>query len=967
MKKFLTLLLAVTVLCGLSFAQGASSDIYGTVVLPDGSAIPGVAVTLTGEQIGKKVTVTSEQGNFRFLQVPPGVVELKFELEGFKTVIQKSIRLFVGKNKTFNVQMETTQLKEVIEVKGQASAVDTRKTTVSVNVSKEMMQSLPTARNPWTVMNLVPGMMMDREDVGGAESGQQSSMYGHGASDDDTTWNVDGANITDPSAIGAAPAYLNVNAYEELQITLGNNDITAQTGGVQLNFVSKRAGNRYGGDFHLYVEDEAWEMTQDLPDYYVSQGWNSPGINRLYQYGINFGGPIVKDKLWFFGSYAIQDIHGRTLVGDEDATWLVSGYAKVNFQLGNTSGDVHLSHDAKKKWGRTVLSRAQQDDGTLYDQDGPGWVYTGSLQHVMGNLMLTAKFAYTDGGFVLDPRGSDLDENNINAGAEFQFFWVPRYYGGSQDHYITNRNTLNLSLNGNYFAEGVIGGDHEIRFGVDYYNGTTTTQTMYPNQRIASYWPASPTSAWLIPNTFYNADFSRISFYASDTATFGKLTVNLGVRYDKESGKLNEQLQQGFTWYEPGSPHHGEKLMNAALGDLLVQGGDSPQTYEVISPRLSLTYDISGDGKNVVKMSVARYGGQSGNALTNRYWPYREVDLLWYGDFNNDDMINYDEIDTSGYYYWYNTDKINYETGWNKHQTDPDFNSPLLDELTVSFEKAFGSDIAVGITGFYKKNHNLVRLIPMFEDGTLEDASNYYQEIYTFDDGSTVPIYQRYNRPASYNYYTNYDSDTNYEYMALQLIFSKKFSEKWMLDASFTYADWKANYASADFGSDGATPTNGDLTNYDYFNGAVRAPAVAGSSGLSGIFVNARWQFKLSGLYQLPWGINVTGVFQAREGYVLPFHEQIYRDGGIGWTNIYPAGEKFGDNRLPTFWMLSLGIEKTFKVSDTVTTTLFLDGYNVTNNNTTLLVETDFTASNFNEPLRILNPGIFQFGIRVNF
>ncbi len=188
-----------------------------------------------------------------------------------------------------------------------------------------------------------------------------------------------------------------------------------------------------------------------------------------------------------------------------------------------------------------------------------------------------------------------------------------------------------------------------------------------------------------------------------------------------------------------------------------------------------------------------------------------------------------------------------------------------------------------------------------------------------------------------------------------------------MLDASFTYADWKANYASSHFGSDGNTPTNGDLTNYEYFNGGVRAPAVAGSSGLSGIFVNARWQFKLSGLYQLPWGLNVTGVFQAREGYVLPFHESKYRYGGLGWTNMYKSGEKFGDNRLPTFWMLSLGVEKTFKVSDTVTTTLFVDGYNVTNNNTTLLVETDYSASNFYEPLRILNPGIFQFGVRVNF
>jgi hypothetical protein len=576
--------------------------------------------------------------------------------------------------------------------------------------------------------------------------------------------------------------------------------------------------------------------------------------------------------------------------------------------------------------------------------------------------MLTAKFAYTDGGFVLDPRGSDIDDFGVNAGADWQRRYGPTEWFGSTYHYITNRNTLNLSVNGNYFAEGVIGGDHEIRFGVDYYNGTTTTQSLYPNQRCLYYYGGQEYSAWLVPGYYYDADFNRISFYASDTATFGKLTVNLGLRYDKESGKLNETLQKGFTWYEPGSPMHRQPLFENVIGDLVVQGGDSPMVYEVFSPRLSLTYDISGDGKNVVKMSVARYGGQSGNALTSRYWPWREVDVTW-TDLNNDQTAQFNEI--ADYYYWWNTDSLDYSTGWEKHQVDPDFNSPILDELTVSFEKAFGTDLAVGITGFYKKNHNLVRYVAMFEDGTVEDASNYRESTYTFDDGSTAPIWLRIARPASYYYYSNYDSDTNYEYMALQFIFSKKFSDKWMLDASFTYADWKANYSKADYGYSGGT--NGDLTNYEYFNGAVRAPAVSGSSGLSGIYVNARWQFKLSGLYQLPWGINVTGVFQAREGYVLPFHEQVYRGGGIGWTNIYPTGEKFGDHRLPTFWMLSLGLEKTFKVSDTVTTTLFVDGYNVTNNNTTLLVETNLSSSNFNEPLRILNPGIFQFGIRVNF
>jgi hypothetical protein len=943
------------------------------VLLPDGSAIPGVAVILTGEVIGKKTTVTSEEGNFRFLKLPPGNYELKFELEGFKTVIRKNIRMFVGKNITLNVPMETTIIKEEIIITEKAGVIDTRKTSVGVNVSKEMIQALPTARNPWTVMNLVPGMMVDREDVGGNESGQQSSFYGGGASEDDSTWNVDGANITDPSAIGAAPAYLNVNAYEELQVTIGSTDITAQTGGVQLNFVSKRAGNRFSGDFHLYVEDEAWEMSQTLPQSILDEGWDSPGIFRLYQYGINFGGPIIKDKWWFYGSWSVQDIHSRTIVGDEDATWLVSSYAKTNFQLGNTSGEFHMSYDAKLKWGRTVISRAQQEEGTLFDQKGPGYVYLAQLQHVMGNLMLNAKFAYTDGGFILDPRGSDIDADGHNTGADLRLYYAPRFLGGSMYHYITNRNTINLSLDGNYFAENVLGGDHEIRFGVDYYTGDTTSVSLYPNQRVAflsgtAYGDVS-WALWLIPDYYLDVTFNRISFYLSDTATFGKLTASLGVRYDKESGSLNQSDQPPFTWHEPSHPMHGTVLFPSLLSGFTVQAGKSPQTYEVISPRLSLSYDITGDGKNVVKLTAARYGSQSGNALTNRYFPYRETDVYWYDDVayggNGDRVPNWEEL--AGSWYDTNCNRIDFAgTGWRNNTTDPDFNSPLLDEVALTFERALGEDIAISITGTYKKRHNLVHTQGILSDGSLEGPANwYYAGDHTFNDGSTAPYYQRYEQPVNFHF-TNYGSGTYETYMGLTVIFTKKFSNKWMLDASFTYADWKATWDRDDWGDIGDDDTTGDLTNYNYFNKGVVAPQ-SGGSGLAGIFVNARWMFKLSGLYQLPWGINVTGVLTAREGYVLPYHEAFYRPLGLGWENIYKTGTKFGDDRLPTFWMLNLGVEKTFKISDTATATLFVDVYNVTNNTTTLLVETDYEASNFDEPLRILNPGIFQFGIRVSF
>src|SRR5512137_1574599 len=109
------------------------------------------------------------------------------------------------------------------------------------------------------------------------------------------------------------------------------------------------------------------------------------------------------------GSWAVQDVHGRTNKGFEDATWMVGAYIKTNFQLGNTTGDFHLTYDNKQKQGRTVLSPAQQDNGSLVDQVGPGYVGYGALQQIFGNLMLEVKGAYTDGGFTLDPRGANIN------------------------------------------------------------------------------------------------------------------------------------------------------------------------------------------------------------------------------------------------------------------------------------------------------------------------------------------------------------------------------------------------------------------------------------------------------------------------------------------------------------------------------------------------------------------------------
>ncbi len=182
MKKWVVLVGALLFLAAGLSAQQTTADIYGSVVLPDGSAIPGVAVTMTADVLGTQTAVTSEEGNFRFLRLLPGNYELRFELDGFKTVLRKGIRLYAGKNITLTIPMETTTIKEEIVVTGKANVVDTRRTSVGMNVTKEALQSLPSARNPWSVLSMVPGIMNDAADVGGSESGQQSHPNAGGSS-----------------------------------------------------------------------------------------------------------------------------------------------------------------------------------------------------------------------------------------------------------------------------------------------------------------------------------------------------------------------------------------------------------------------------------------------------------------------------------------------------------------------------------------------------------------------------------------------------------------------------------------------------------------------------------------------------------------------------------------------------------------------------------------------------------------
>ena len=981
MKKALSILAMLVLVAGFVSAQQFGT-LRGKVVDKDGNALPGVSVTLTGNKTAPRVYVTSAEGNYRFLNLPVASdYALKFELVGFGVVTREGLVAAYGQDTAIDITLQEVALQEQITVVGQTPVIDTKKTQVGVNITNEMIMRLPTARDPWVMLQLSPGMLIDRENVGGSDSGQQSSYFGHGSSSGDSAWGIDGANVTDNSALGAAPGYFNMAGYDEIVVNYGNNDVTTQTGGVKVNFITRRGGNAYTGMFYVDASKKDWQaknVPAEVTEY--NPRYTGAGIKKVYLYGFNFGGPIIKDKLWFFGSYGIQDLGTFGITGAEDNTWLESGYARLDAQLfKNTRINLFYEYDNKLKWGRTNQGAAYQSPENTWDQIGPSPIYKVEIEQMIGDLFLSARYADIGNSFHLLPKSGErtADGSGTYHHREYNMARV-QYNTGPAADYNTVRPQKNAAFNGNYFVENVLGADHEFKFGVDYVTSNVSSYSLFEGNLSTIHRAYRDTyieggipwnEVWIYRDFYNNFKFDRFSFYAQDTLSFGRLAATIGLRYDIEKSVIADINT-------PAAP-----LMSNYLVGLKIDTLDPNIRSKIFSPRLSLVYDITGDGKNVVKFNLAQYGTQTGYEFASflNPIPWAEIDLLWV-DNNKDKRVTQEELygfdwetyqltspDDPNNWLWFGYFDPNDPTKLeSSNRYDPDYKTPLLDEVSFSYEREILADFAVRLELFYKRLHRMSWDRGILSDGSLETKDNYYLAGYDPLTGS--PYYDRDDYTIG-SYRTNIvdDNGTKLEsyqrYLAAEIVVKKRMSNNWMLDGSFTVSDWK--YYN---GNDkNVWPYN--LNNYDYYEGSVVAPQ-SGGSGISAVWVNARWMAKLAGLYQFPYGIAASFALQARDGYVTPTYTTVATD-NLGDLSIYAnsASEigKFGDVRLPAFVELSFRVEKVFNVTDKLRFSVGADCFNVFNSATALEEIIQLDSPDFGTPLRILNPRVFRIGVRVEF
>jgi hypothetical protein len=316
MRVFRGVLLCAGILAmtaGAAHAQAIGS-IFGKVTDPSGGILPGVTVTVSGPSLQLPlVATTTETGAYQFPSVPIGTYTVTFELASFRKATRQNVIIETGFNAQIDQKLSIGQVSEVVTVTAASPVVDTKKTTTGAVFNKEIFENIPTARDPWQIIGMTPGVQAGL-NVGGSSSGQQVglSVYGTNAN---VQWNREGGSITDLSS-NSSPSYFNFDSFEQIQVVTGGGDVSVQSSGLSINLVTKSGSNVFKGTANATFENDKTQsnnVSQELFDSGRGGFLSGNPIKEISNYSIEYGGPIMRNRLWWWASVDRQDINAGVI------------------------------------------------------------------------------------------------------------------------------------------------------------------------------------------------------------------------------------------------------------------------------------------------------------------------------------------------------------------------------------------------------------------------------------------------------------------------------------------------------------------------------------------------------------------------------------------------------------------------------------------------------------------------------
>ena len=1000
MKRLSLLCICLCTLAVPLFAQIQSGNIYGHVQAKDGSPLPGVTVTLTGVGAPQEF-VTDSTGAFRFVNLSPGNYQLKADLAGYGTATRQGIAVNIGRNADVTMNLNPS-VAESITVTAEAPLLDVRKTGTGATVTKVELEKVPTGRDPWVILQQTPGVLIDRVNVGGNESGQQSNYVGKGTVASQSTWNVDGVNITDVGSLGSSPAYYDFDSFEELQITTGGTDPRIQTPGVQLNMVTKRGTNDVRGSGRYLNTNHSLQSDPRIPSEATSYLAHVNQIDNIEDYGLEIGGPIVRDKLWLWGAYSNQQIDLLTATilqsGNRflDKTKLENQNLKLNAQpLTSNSLSIADNYGNKIKLGRNVgptrfpeTSWNQSNDynGSSGSLTNPTMWKIEDTQIIGSNLYLTGLYSKVQGGFrLIADNGKGCKD--LACGLDS----LPSYvdvagdgaYHRTYESYDTIRPQTQYRVDGStFFNTGSI--SNELKFGFGYRKADVRSISIWPGDQLTYMFGDGTGGAKLFRPTDFTYGVKSNDAYAGDTILLGNLTVQAALRYDQQKGSV------------AGGSIAGNSVLGADF-PAISWGSITGLKWNSVSPRLGLTYTLGSNKQTLIRADYSRYVDQLGGSIVYNVSPGAYQYLYYYfNDLNNDKIAQANEIDRSSLINYGGVDPNKLTAANQLFRWDTNMKPPHTDEFILGFEHELMSDLSVGINGTYRKLSDFIWNVGEHTQG----AGNFYTPAdyvqtstllstncngrdgcvqvpflpsgkadvtvpyYVLKDGVSAPVY----------YVTTNRPGYNQTYTGLELSATKRMSNRWMLRGNFTLQDWKQHISDSGIADptfnrgslSGAGVSPRWLTGCNACDGSeVLLGSGTGSGSKGGVYINSKWAYNLTGVYQIPvietsFGFNLTG----RQGYAVPY---VYRAITSEGPKYVLLSDRTDTYRLPDLTELDLRLAKDVRISR-FGLTLSVDAFNILNSNT--ILQRDIRRLNLstsNHVTEVQSPRVLRLGARLTF
>jgi outer membrane receptor protein involved in Fe transport len=907
---------AVLVLSTAVFAQRTTGGLTGTVKDDTGAVLPGVSVTLSGERVmGTQVSVTNDNGVYRFLNLAPGTYDLAFELAGFATLNRNALIVSVGMTTETNVTLSLSSVSESVTVTGASPVVDTIASDVSTNYDNEWLRNAPVARlSFFDFLAAAPGV--------NAASRSIVNAHVYGSARDDNSYQLDGTDITD-AFFGQALATPNTDAIEEIEIlSLGAPAEYGSIQGAVFNVVTKQGSNSFHGDANFYFQSDG--LTGDNTT--EEQDGGFPYFRDHYRdFTGQIGGPIAKDKVWFFGSYQKQ-IDASSPVG-VDPTFGTTEIdrdkflVKVNAELtpehrlvGTYHHDqAYVPTTPRPTWDESMYPARR------YNTPTPGVSYTGLLGT---NTVLDVRYSGFYGDIDLGPA------NDAYPGNATHFLNLDTGRGSGSWYYTyildVTRTTINAKVS--HYADDFLGGSHDFKFGAQF--GKATSGGLYGYNDFVLY--------YTVGGVKYGYGYERVPFsYGGDTRSIGvfaddtfqvndRLTVNLGLRFDSSEAYSPEQAQLDEDFNETG----------------VVFPATDYFTWTTLSPRLGFNVKLTGDGKTVLKGHWGRYHRTiTTGDFSNIVGPSIPPIYLGIWNFETEEFEDLERL----------TDNSNLNI-------DPDLKSPYTDQLIFSLDREISTDLGLSFIYVHKQGRDYT---------AWEDLGGIYAQAPFVDSagqdatGQTIQVFQLQNSVDDRTFLMTSPEgmETNVDAVTVQAV--KRMSSNWQMTSSLTWQTTEGRLGSS------ISSSNSQRSGLQ-FNPFGQNP---------NDFVNTYaklnsdrpWTFKTQLVYLFPLDFLAGVNFQYSDGAPKIRTTRATSVAGIPTTiQPLPRGEV---GRFPSQTLFDLRVQKDFRFGDSGTrASIFLDALNLLNDDAyEALRSTLATSSSYAIPDIFILPRRFIFGFKFTF